>query len=165
MLTKLNGSESMGIPMLFPLTWEENVAAAMTKIPIFEFFPGVLVSNLYKAYRQGLSLGVYGPVSGSIFSDQVVGYISDSTGKNAAIVADFLNALVLTVNGGLAPKSVLTGTAESGIIEKAGSSISTTIKPINNTLKYLSIGIIGIASIYALSIARPFFSVIGKDKK
>ena len=56
---KKNGA-LLGFPMLLPLTWEEHVAANMTDIPAFEFFPGAMVSDMYTAYQQGLSTEIFG---------------------------------------------------------------------------------------------------------
>ena len=165
MVVSLSGcdSRSMGIPMMFPLTWEENTAANMTKIPLFELFPGLMVSDLYKAYRSGLDSGAiqqYDPASPDL---AIINYVASNTGKSPEVVADFFTALVKTINAGKAPANVLSAQAATGIGEKtqevaasAAASASSVAAPLGNTVKWIAIGVAGVAVIYGLSVARPF---------
>lgn len=142
----------LGIPMMFPVTWEENVAANMTQIPTLELFPGLMVKDLYKCYREGIIAGKIQPWNGSDPQDLTVGYISDTSGKYANVVRDFLDAMILTVNQGKAPASILTGQADTGMGEKIDTATSKVTKAATGPL--ITIGIIaaGAFALYLMSI-------------
>jgi hypothetical protein len=149
----------LGIPMLFPLTWEENVAAAMTKIPLFEIFPGLLVAGLYKSYREGVAAGKIAPWNPDMPDDYVIGYVSDSTGKRADVVRDFFDALVRTIAAGKAPADALLGKAPSGIGEKiaegSGEAAASYTKAVTGPLTALAVLGVSVAVIYALTKLKP----------
>lgn len=108
--------------MMFPLTWEENVAFKMEKIPLLELTPGVMVKDLYKAYRAGLDSGRFPPWSSSEPDDRIIPYISSVTGKGSAVVLDFLTALEKAIKAGKAPADAITGKARTGVGEKTGKA-------------------------------------------
>lgn len=129
-------NSAMGIPMLFPVTWEENIAANMQKIPLTEFFPGLLVVKLYKAYRAGLDAGRFQPWNSKMPDDYTIGYVADRTAVRADIVRDFLDAMIKTVEAGKAPLSVVTGSAQTGIIEKAGEKVSEGAEAVSKAARF-----------------------------
>jgi hypothetical protein len=151
MVTQIKSDLYIGIPMIAPITWEENIAANMTKIPAFEFFPGVLVSDLYKAYREGITTGKINSWDSTAPDDLVVGYISDTSRKRADIVRDFLDAMVKTVAAGKAPASVLTGGASTGIAEKTGAGITSAVSAVKFPLFSVAIIAGSVVLLYAMS--------------
>lgn len=155
MRVDLSGPDRLGISMIFPVTWEENVAANMTKIPLLELFPGSMVSTLYKAYRTGLGAGRFFPYSGMDPGDLTVGYIADSTGQRADVVKDFLDAMIKTVAQGKAPASIITGIAPTGTAEKTGQVFSEVTDKAGSGIKsaLVPLAILGVSvfGIYLLS--------------
>lgn len=139
--------------MILPVTWEENIAANMSKIPALELFPGVMVSDLYKAYRAGLEAGKYPAWNGSDPGDLTVGYIADTTGKRADIVRDFLDAMLKTVSQGKAPAGILTGEQETGIAEKAGGLVESIENKAGEVLKTVSGPLVPVAIISVSLVA------------
>jgi hypothetical protein len=138
----------LGIPMILPYTWEENIAANMTLIPLWEFFPGTLVTGLYKAYRAGIDSGAI--KSWNTPTDQAVSYISGVTGKSQTIVRDFLDAMVKTVAQGKASRDVIAGKAPTGIQEKAGSVVSNTAAAVKAPIAGLAVAAVAGLVLYGM---------------
>lgn len=165
MRVDLSGPDRLGISMIFPVTWEENIAANMKKIPLLELFPGSMVSGLYKAYRTGLEAGKFYPYSGSDPGDLIVGYIADTTKQRADVVKDFLDAMILTVAQGKAPASILTGAAPTGIAEKTGQAIEETADKAGQALKSISVSFVPVA-VFGVSIALIYvLSIIPRARR
>jgi hypothetical protein len=156
MITNLtnNNPEYLGIPMLFPVTWEENVAANMTKIPLFELFPGLLVKTIYKAYRYGIEnhLIEQWQAPGTDTSDRTVIYLAGVTGKAATVILDCLNAMLITVSQGKASPDILTATAETGIEEKLPSAVSATGKAVTFPLSMVAVIALAGLVVYGISL-------------
>lgn len=148
MVTKFSGNERaelMGFPMLFPITWQENVAANMKKVPAFEFFPGAMVNDLYKAYQSGVTQGKISPLVEGGANTEIVSYLAKNTGKSSVVVADFLLSLVTTVNAGKAPRDVLMG--------KPVTTVANAVSNVVNTSKsFLTLAVIGIVGVAAISL-------------
>jgi hypothetical protein len=141
----LPGPEPLGIPMLFPMTWEENTAANMTQIPFWELFPGLMVKDLYKAYRFGLDSGKIEPDS----SEKTISYLANITGKSALLISDFIAAMIKTVAQGKAPASILEGKALTGIEEKIPAATSAAA---SSVAKSATFGLSSIAIIAAAGL-------------
>ena len=145
----------LGIPMMFPITWEEKIAANMSKIPALELFPGLMVKDLYKAYRAGLAAGEYSPYNPDEPDDRIVAYIARATGKKPQVIDDFIKSMLRTVEAGQAPRDTVTGQAATGIAEKTGTVAATAAKAAKWPLTMIaSVAVVGVLGYLYLTKKR-----------
>lgn len=149
-----NSGPEIGIPMMFPVTWEENVAANMRAIPLFELFPGLLVKTIYKAYRYGVENRIIEPWRSVGYDVTVttVRYLADVTSKKPVVILDLLNAMLVTVAQGKADPGIITATAITGIEEKIPAATGAAAKAAAAPLTQIAIIAAAGLVLYAISI-------------